>query len=74
MPLQHLELANFCLDYLLSPHLAIKASDEEIEQRAKDEYFAFHDYTSVHWFDHIMFVAGDCAESDNETGKKLIVK
>ncbi|KAL9608549.1 MAG: hypothetical protein Q9167_006625 [Letrouitia subvulpina] len=71
MPLQHLEMANFCLDYLLSAPLGLSASEEEVEQRTKDGYFAFHDYASVHLFDHLFYVVENCVEGDDTVQKDL---
>lgn len=74
MPLQHLEMANFCLDYLLSPALALSASEEEMEQRTKDGYFALHDYASIYFFNHLSYVAKSCAEGSDTVQKDLSVR
>ncbi|KAI4216632.1 MAG: hypothetical protein LQ351_001121 [Letrouitia transgressa] len=74
VPLQHLEMANFCLDYLLSSPLASWASEDETEQRTKDGYFAFHDYASVYCFNHLSYAAENCAEGNDTVQKDLLVR
>ena len=54
--LQHSDLTACCLEYLGSSPLALTTSDEEVEERLKEGYFAFHEYASVYWFHHLLYV------------------
>ena len=53
---QHSDLTACCLEYLGSSPLALSTSDEEVEERLKEGYFAFHEYASVYWFHHLLYV------------------
>ncbi|KAL9044435.1 MAG: hypothetical protein Q9214_002426 [Letrouitia sp. 1 TL-2023] len=74
MPLQHLEMAKFCIDYLLSSPLALSASEEEMEYRTKDGYFALHDYASIFFFNHLSYIAKNWAEGNDAVQNDLSVR
>ncbi|KAL8950879.1 MAG: hypothetical protein Q9222_003113 [Ikaeria aurantiellina] len=72
--LQHLEMANFCLDYLLSSPLTVEISKEALGRHCESGFYALHEYALVHWFDHYLQVIDDRVDNANEAQVSLISK
>ncbi|KAL8707589.1 MAG: hypothetical protein Q9220_007430 [cf. Caloplaca sp. 1 TL-2023] len=65
-------MAGFCLNYLLSSPVALGIANDELRRHSQSGYYAFHDYASVHWSDHLIHLKNDCINFADEVQTSLI--